>query len=336
MVISKMEFRSFSDLNESVRSFATNFNEDIDLIVGIPRSGMLVANLLALYLELPMTDVDGLCHERIIDAGRRFDGGLKDFSEIDRVLVVDDSVNSGRQMTEARKEISRHHLPFEIEYGAIYISLGGNQYIDYWEEVVLQPRLFEWNIMHHPGMEKWCVDIDGVLCRDPSSQENDDGERYREFITTVNPRFLPSKKIGWLVTCRLERYREETEAWLDRHGIEYGKLIMMDLPSKESRQKAGNHAQYKADVYESTGATLFIESSHRQAEEIAAQTGKPAYCFGSNQMLRPEGLLRTRKERTFLSRFVESPVSFSAKTGLFVINHVRPWLHSAAGRFRDG
>jgi len=37
------------------------------------------------------------------------------------------------------------------------------------------------------------------------------------------------------VTCRLEKYREETEAWLDEHGVTYDNLVMMDHPDMEAR-----------------------------------------------------------------------------------------------------
>ncbi len=31
-------------------------------------------------------------------------------------------------------------------------------------------------------LENFCVDIDGILCRDPTREENDDGPKYRELI----------------------------------------------------------------------------------------------------------------------------------------------------------
>lgn len=332
-----MNYRTVSDLSESVREWSMEFGDDIDLIVGIPRSGLLVANLMVLYRNLPMTDVVGLRDGRLIDTGYRHDIDLTAVSDVDRVLVVDDSVNTGREMRETRAQLERHDFPFEIEYGAVYASVDGHQYVDHWHEVVSQPRVFEWNIMHHPRLKNWCVDIDGVLCRDPTTEENDDGERYREFITTVDSRVVPSKEIGWLVTCRLEKYREETEAWLDAHGIEYDELVMMDHPSKEARQEAGNHAEYKAETYDSTGADLFIESSPQQAAEIAERTGKPVYCFESNRMVEPGRLPRTHNTvDTYLSRFVESPLSFSREAVGFVYDRGRARLRLAFDRYRDG
>jgi len=331
-----MNYRTVSDLSRSVREWCMELGDDIDLIVGIPRSGLLVANLMVLHRNLPMTDVIGLHDGRLTDTGYRHDIDLTAVSDLDRVLVVDDSVNTGREMRETRGQLERHDFPFEIEYAAVYTSVDGHRYVDHWHEVVSQPRVFEWNIMHHPMLKTWCVDIDGVLCRDPTTEENDDGERYREFITNVDSRVVPSEEIGWLVTCRLEKYREETEAWLDAHGIEYDELVMMDHPSKAARQEAGNHAEFKAETYDSTGADLFIESSPQQAAEVAARTGKPVYCFESNRMVEPGRLPRTRNTvDTYLSRFVESPFSFSREAVEFVHDRGRARLRLAFDRHRD-
>ncbi len=39
-------------------------------------------------------------------------------------------------------------------------------------EVIDRPRIFEWNVLHHPGILKdACLDIDGVLCHDPSHEQ---------------------------------------------------------------------------------------------------------------------------------------------------------------------
>lgn len=72
------------------------------------------------------------------------------------------------------------------------------------------PRVFEWNVLHHPVLNDACVDIDGVLCRDPTPAENDDGRKYREFLSTVEPTIVPGQRIGHLVTSRLEQYRPKT------------------------------------------------------------------------------------------------------------------------------
>ena len=91
--------------------------------------------------------------------------------------------------------------------------------IDYFYRYLPLPRIFEWNLFHHPILEQTCVDIDGVLCNDPEESENDDGPKYEQFLRTVKPIYIPTKEIGWLVTCRLEKYRELTAEWLERNSV---------------------------------------------------------------------------------------------------------------------
>jgi orotate phosphoribosyltransferase len=315
-----VNYKSITDFKNDTRQFAQGPFSGVDLVVGIPRSGLLAANFLCLYLNVPMTDVDGLCEGRLIDSGERFaeDRPLRNF---DSVLVIDDSVLSGSQMTETQNRLEEHEFPFDLSYGAIYASPWGRKYVDHWAEIVPTPRAFEWNVIHHPILTLACVDIDGVLCRDPTTAENDDGERYREFLSTVEPTIVPDHQIGHLVTSRLEKYRPETEDWLNKHGIQYDDLVMMDLPSKAVRQKRGNHARFKADVYDSTDAALFIESELRQAEEISRRTDKPVLCYETMEMIRPGRAKRTyRKAGRYASRFRADPASFSARAAKHLLN----------------
>ena len=64
-----MNYRSVADLNETLTSRLSVIPRDIDLVVGIPRSGMLAANLLALHLNLPVIDVEGFIEGRRLGCG---------------------------------------------------------------------------------------------------------------------------------------------------------------------------------------------------------------------------------------------------------------------------
>lgn len=315
-----MNYRGVSDLDAATRSLAETLPNDIDLVVGIPRSGLLAANLLCLYLDTPMTDVDGLCAGTVYESGERLSQPAS-LKTAETVFVVDDSVHSGEQMRRTKNRIDSHSLPFSIEYGAIYITPSGHTVVDHWAEVISPPRVFGWNVLHHPMVRNYCVDIDGVLCRDPTPEENDDGPRYREFIKSVSPHIIPDERIGWLVTCRLEKYRSLTEDWLDRHGIAYDHLVMMDYPDKETRKAAGNHASYKADIYESTEASLFVESDERQAEDIARQTGRSVFCYEAYDMIHPGQIKRLyRRNTNHVTSFLSNPLSFSRMAGEYLLN----------------
>ena len=61
-----INYRSIKDLNDTIKGSLSRVPKDICLIVGIPRSGLLAANLLALHLNLPLADIERLKEGKII------------------------------------------------------------------------------------------------------------------------------------------------------------------------------------------------------------------------------------------------------------------------------
>jgi adenine/guanine phosphoribosyltransferase-like PRPP-binding protein len=243
-----MNYRSLSDLYRTILENLHRLPNDIDLVVGIPRSGLLAANMFSLISNIQITDIDSFLEGRLLSSGisKRTDRLNRNFSEMRRVLVLDDSIHTGAAMSKARARIAASGLEKNVLFAAVYGDKKEHPEVDLVFEQVKQPRCFQWNFMHHAQLAKACVDIDGVLCADPTDQENDDGEAYRRFLNEAVPLYTTSRRIGWLVTSRLEKYRDLTEAWLSRQGIEYDKLVMLDLPSKEERQRLGVHGSFKA------------------------------------------------------------------------------------------
>lgn len=297
-----IEYRSIADINTTILRNLSRIPHDLDLIVGIPRSGLLAGSILALHLNLPLTDIDGFLAGRLLGCGPRLsrDRSILDASRKLRVFVVDDSINTGKQMQEVRKKLASQSTYHEILYAAVFGTHDTVHQVDFCFEAISPLRIFEWNIMHSWILDMSCVDIDGVLCRDPTQLENDDGPRYLHFLKTAEPLILPTVSIGWIVSCRLEKYRNLTEEWLVNHGITYRELLMMNFPSKADRIASGTHGKFKAQLFAKTGAKLFIESSAEQAREIALYSGKQVYCFETAQMEYPTiiprstGAIRTR------------------------------------------
>jgi uncharacterized HAD superfamily protein len=278
-----MHYRNVTDLNNIILRKLSILPRDFDLIIGIPRSGMLPANLLALYLNLPYTDIHSFLNGHIYQAGER--SRFFNLKDMKKILVVDDSVASGTAMDRSRQTLKDAEKKFEIKYCAVYMVPGKEKTVDYYFEVVPLPRFFQWNILNHTALEKACFDIDGVLSVDPDEEDNDDGERYVRFLVNAAPLFIPGSRIGTIVTSRLEKYRKETEEWLRNHNIKYNELVMLDMPDMKARQKAGNHAEHKAKTYMSKPYVLFIESDVRQAAEINRISGKPVLCTANFQMI---------------------------------------------------
>lgn len=308
-----MNYRSIADMNDTIMRNLPRLPRDIDLVVGVPRSGLLAGNLLCLALNIALTDVEGFLEGRVLAAGktRRTARLDRDPAALKRVLVIDDSIYRGNAMEEVRRRIEAAAPEAEITYCAVYGNETSHPAVDLVLEAVPQPRMFQWNVFHHASLEHCCVDIDGVLCCDPTHEENDDGERYRRFLVETAPMLVPSKPLGWLVTSRLEKYRAETEDWLEKAGISYRELIMLDLPGAEARRQARAHGSFKGEVYRALDALLFIESELEQAEEIARLSGKPVLCIETHHVVMPEpSLLATRQALRALPRrrrLAESP-----------------------------
>jgi uncharacterized HAD superfamily protein len=292
-----MNYRSVAQLNRDVLNWLSVLPDDIDLFVGIPRSGMLVATLLGLHANRRVAELGEFLKGNVMDFGaskKEFGVAGAEAKPIRKILVIDDSIYSGREMGIAKRQLSEIEKGVNILYGVVYASPNAKHQVDLYYEVVPFPRLFEWNMMHHSCLPQACVDIDGVLCRDPSEEENDDGEKYENFLSKVPLLRRPSLKIGWLVTCRLEKYRGLTENWLRTNGIAYDKLVMMDLPDKAARIASGGHAAHKAAVYKSCSAEVFIESSAAQAGKIARASGKYVICLETGESIAPGAVSRLK------------------------------------------
>ena len=283
-----MHYRSISDLNDDIVNWITRLPDDLDLIVGIPRSGLLAANLLAVHLNLPLTDLDGLLEQRVLSGGGRLNRpALLAGPEPLKILVVDDIVWTGAQIRKAKDRILEANLPHDVQYGVVYVQPYSSGLVDHYYEKLPGNRLFEWALLHNQYLHDACMDIDGILCRDTKPGEDDDGPNYRRFLSTVEPAYIPSWPVGWLVTSRLEKYRDLTEEWLARHQVPYGELLMLDLPTAEERRSTNASPQFKAAAYRQTGAKVFFESSLPEAVQIANLSGRPVYAMDSREMVYP-------------------------------------------------
>lgn len=263
-------FVSYKQLVDDIKDWCKYLPKDICYVIGIPRSGMIVASIIAEQLNTKLGYFDKTKNKVIIMPS----GITREIKELSgRILIVDDSINSGNSLS-----IVKNICKDNVLYGAVYYTKESENMIDYKYKLMEHPRLFEWNLFHSGIIGRSCVDIDGFLCDNPIESQNDDSYNYRKFIAETHCRIVPTYTIGYLVTCRLEKYRDDTIKWLDRNGIKYNSLIMMNYKTMEERQKMGNYAQYKANVYCKSNAVLFIESSIHQAMEIARISKKPVLC----------------------------------------------------------
>lgn len=283
-----MVYRSYEDLSDCLRRNAWKVPHDVRLIVGVPRSGMIPALMLAELLNVRCASLDEFAEGRVMSCGGR--QRLMRGGERTKVLVFDDTVFFGRAMRKARERLSAVPSEYEVLYGCVYAEgKHAKELVDVWLEDIWRPGetvwLYEWNVFHHyvkkTAVSMW--DIDGLLCKDPPDDR--DTSAYEAYLPNALPMAVPTTRVGALVTYRLEKYRGVTEAWLSRHGVEYDQLLMMNAPDRESRNRMMSPARYKADIYgKASWAQLFIESDRRQAERIFELTGKPVFCYSNGRM----------------------------------------------------
>jgi uncharacterized HAD superfamily protein len=268
-----MNFVNYTQLVRDITNWLPRLPYDIDAVIPVPRSGIIPSTVIALARNIGVADYQGGC-----TGGFRFEK-----KEIRKALVLDDSALTGKAIVKARKLTSS--LPFECIYGAVYVSQRARPHLDVFFKLLETPRLFEWNVFHHSILKSSCVDIDGVLCEDPTARQNDDGPRYEKFLYTARPLYVPRVKVAALVTNRLEKYRKQTEAWLRNYNVDYDKLIMHPAKSKQERIATASHASHKANAYSAGPYRLFIESSLKQATAIKQLTGKPVLSIESMNLV---------------------------------------------------
>jgi uncharacterized HAD superfamily protein/hypoxanthine phosphoribosyltransferase len=263
----------YSQLIEDVRLLLTNIPYEIrdrlGMVAGISRSGLIPAAMIAQQLNLPLF---GTSRGRFIElvGGQRLSKRMHHFPAI----VVDDSVFTGRAMQEAVRFLQVRE---KVYRAAVYCTPGNQGVVDFFAREIPRPRYFEWNLLHHPDTSTFVLDIDGVLCHDPTVSDNDD-DKYREALAHARPLHLPSRHIYGLCTNRLERWRDVTEDWLARHNVFYGELQMSPYLTAAERRQDSAYGTRKGAYYAASAATLFVESCPKQAALIAKVSGKPVIC----------------------------------------------------------
>jgi len=277
--VGSLSFRSLAQTDRLILSQIHRFSGKFDFVTGIPRSGLMLGTLLALHLNIPFVSLNDLVignHRQRMTQRPPLDRSPDRHAAELRGLVVDDSINLGNTTRKVRARLDwLRSEGIGLEYLAVYATASASGLVDHHLETLEQPRVFEWNFLHHAYTQKIAIDLDGILCVDGPREVSNDGGHYESYIANAQLKYKPSVPVGAIVTSRLSRYRGVTEAWLARHGIQYNQLIMLDLETAERRRELMVHAKFKADVYRELDAVLFVESEEWQAREIAQLSERP-------------------------------------------------------------
>ena len=282
-----MRYKTYADMSDCVRRNIWKIPSDVDLIVGVPRSGMIPALMIAELLNKRCADIDSFVEGKVLSCGGR--GNLIRKTPVSKVLVIDDTVYGGGAMRRAREKVSSRSGMFDIIFGCVYAEgRDAKSLVDLYLEDVYMPGphwLYEWNILHHyEDISKWSMwDIDGLMCKEPPFDT--DREAYERYLPEAVPMIIPTTQVGAIVTYRLEMYREVTEKWLKANGVSYRELRMFDAPDRDTRGKMESPSGYKARIYGGASwAKLFFESDRNQAVTINKLTGKPVFSYEDGRL----------------------------------------------------
>lgn len=261
-----MNFVTIDQLNRSVYQNISKIPKDIDLIVGIPRSGMLVANLIALYMNLPFTDMESFLDGRMYKTGktRKYARWIENVSQAKKVLIVDDSISKGDAMKEAKEKLEGVYQDKEYVFCAAYALPTNTSNVDVYFEICNHPRMFEWNYLHHWGLNYACVDFEGILCENGV------------------PKILPTQKIKCIVSTQPKDKRYELEKWLADQGVQYDELVLV-APNE------------KGSFYKKCDAVMYIATTFEDARELCEIANKQVFCQETRQLLSPDSVAAMAK-----------------------------------------
>ncbi|RDB44273.1 phosphoribosyltransferase [Halomonas sp. DQ26W] len=276
-----MNFKTYSELSNDIRKHIGSLHAlDIDLVVGIPRSGMIPAYMIALGLNLHCTDIDHFVRGGQLKSGvtRKVSRSLETVWDAKKILLVDDSIFSGKSMKLARNSIPASFTGEIVEL-AIYSSIRGRNDIDLYLEYVSHPRIFEWNVFHHPILSRSCISIDREVA---SILREGEGHGKTDVVKSNDFSPLSATYVHSLVSVEGEENRSDIEAWLAERGISYENLVFLDVRPGSASSSRFEAAIEKAFYYKTSKLEFFIEPDDNQALGIFKESGKPVYCSSSN------------------------------------------------------
>lgn len=248
-------------------------------VVGIPRSGMLPASMIAMWLNVPIYFLDPQNNLLPMSGATKF-GGIRMLNykgSNGSLLVIDDTVYAGTAM----KNIGPRFLE-DVYFAAVYVKPEAKEFVDFYAKELPPPHLLEWNLFNCTYIEGALLDFDGIFCPNVPHEACQDEEKYVDYIKNVKPfpHRIPKTRCKGIVTARLEKYRDITEWWLQKHGINYDFLKMYPTEDKAKRDK--DHVEeastFKANIFSRSNAKFFIESEVAEAVRIRKKSGKFVIC----------------------------------------------------------
>jgi hypoxanthine phosphoribosyltransferase len=255
----------------------------VDLIVGVARSGLFPAGVVAYHLHRPLWSVSTSAGLVDVGHGVRLEGMRP---EVKRIALIDDTAARGVAMGEAAAIVAKRWPAAELVRAVVYAHPHGAPAVDLAVRIYPGLHYLAWNWCNAGHGVGCAYDFDGILCLDPPAGLDESGPAYDAALAAAVPLFLPRRAaIPLIVTARPERSRALTLDWLDRHGVKVDELMMRGWewgPGEWCDTRVG---EWKAEVFGRSGLTMFAESTPAQAEIIALASGKPVLCPAAGRVI---------------------------------------------------
>jgi hypoxanthine phosphoribosyltransferase len=228
----------------------------VDVIVGIPRFGLIVAGIIAEIQGLPLSTPDHMCN---MIAWNKEPFVVKKGMT---ALLVDDSMGSGDTMQKYKSLLESYG--FVVKTAVVYKQNVGNYKVDYYLHSFTGYPMFE--IERIKNYNRTCSDMDGVICEDYT------GGSYRSFLSHAKLLNKPKYELQAIITARIEPYRDITEVWLKEHDIKYNHLYMRKCISEDP-------LWFKARTLLKELPVIYWESNPVLASRLELITGITTQCF---------------------------------------------------------
>ena len=266
----RIQYLPLAQIVQDTHKWIEKIPSDFDVVIGIPRTGMFPACIIACELGKPLTTPDLYCND-VLWMSQESEAHNNVLKKYGRVLLVDDSGCGLRTVNHVITQIRVAHPETDIKVAVLYPCEQCIPKIDYWYKPYVDgesPRHFL-NLMHHDDVST-AIDMDGVLCEDYNVSRD-----YNEFLKNARPYRIPIYEVQCIITGRPESCREITKQWLEKYHVRYQRLHMWG-----GKEDMGT---FKARILLHEKPFRYIESSDHLARECYVKSGITCYAMDSGR-----------------------------------------------------
>lgn len=259
--------------------FLSQIDERIKGIIGIPRSGLIPASILATNMHLPLFSIDKEGKLIQLQTG----GRAENLSITDgKWLLVDDTCVSGTAIKKAAEKLGLSR----DEYVSLAIYCDNLKSVDFGAFLYYAPHFLEWCFVNTFYAKHAYFDLDGIICEDwidPKGEYTEFGNPDRiKFLYNAKPIYLPRKFPIKIITARPIAFAAITMQWLQKMQIKVEEIYFWEEHPDERWKHPLTVAEWKADILsrikKRRHVNFYIESNPSQALAIMQLAALPVIC----------------------------------------------------------